>query len=417
VNAIHCHPFSLKESCFPETLVTLTLLIDLDNTLLSNDMDVFLPAYLQALSKHLAPYADPPAMVAALMNATRRMVENRRPDCTLIEVFNAAFYPVLGLDVEDMREPIQAFYRDVFPSLKALTRPRPGAVQIVEQALQRGYQVVIATNPLFPRTAILQRLEWAGLPLEKFPFSLISTVEGFHFSKPHPAYIAECLGQIGWPEGTAVIVGDDPERDIRPAQASGLPAYWIDSGRDWPLENSLPPTTKGSLDGFLPWLDAQPADALQPDFSSPLAILAILQSTPAVLDSLLRFLPESGWAKSAKPGEWSQTEIVCHLRDVEEEVNLARLKKVLQEKNAFLPGMDTDTWAGERQYFCQDGPDALRRFTLTRLKLLDLIENLAPEDWERSARHAILGNTRLIELINIIASHDRLHIQQIMAGL
>jgi hydroxymethylpyrimidine pyrophosphatase-like HAD family hydrolase len=39
--------------------VSLTLLLDLDGTLLDNDMDLFLPAYLQALSKELAFSSNP----------------------------------------------------------------------------------------------------------------------------------------------------------------------------------------------------------------------------------------------------------------------------------------------------------------------------------------------------------------------
>jgi hypothetical protein len=56
--------------------VTATLPIDLDNTLLDNDMETFLPAYMQALT-HLAPYADPPVMTRVFW-PPQRMVENTR---------------------------------------------------------------------------------------------------------------------------------------------------------------------------------------------------------------------------------------------------------------------------------------------------------------------------------------------------
>ena len=401
-----------------ETRVTLTLLIDLDNTLLSNDMDgVFLPAYLQTLSQALAPYADPRALVKTLLQATQKMVENRRPDCTLIEVFNQAFYPPLGLNEEAMQAPIEKFYAEVFPTLAPLTQPRPKAVDLVAEALKRGCRLVVATNPLLPRAAVLHRLEWAGLPVEKYPFELITAVEQFHFSKPNPTYLAEILGYIGWPEGPVVMVGDDPRRDIQPARRMGLPAYWLSQGQVWPDEILEIPTAGGPLEGLLPWLDSQAEEALQPNLSLPGAILAVLRSTPAVLDGGLRSLPGEAWTQNPGPGEWSVTEVLCHLRDVEAEVNLPRFQKVLQEANPFLPGMDTDPWAEQRLYFCQDGPDALQRFTGARLKLLDMLENLPPESWERKARHAILGPTSLRELAGIIASHDRLHIQQIKSLL
>jgi hypothetical protein len=111
------------------------------------------------------------------------------------------------------------------------------------------------------------------------------------------------------------------------------------------------------------------------------------------------------------------TEILCHLRDVDEQVNLPRLQRVLQELNPFISGKDTDPWAEERQYIRQDGAQALHQFIQTRLKLLDLVESLTPEDWQRPARHAIFGRTDLAELVNFITGHDRLHIQQVHAVL
>ncbi len=106
------------------------------------------------------------------------------------------------------------------------------------------------------------------------------------------------------------------------------------------------------------------------------------------------------------------TEIICHLRDVDEGVNLPRLKKVLQEDNPFLPGEDTDPWASERGYKNQNGRQALRQFITVREQMMEMLEAMDFEDWERPARHAIFGPTRLRELVNFIAGHDRLHVQQ-----
>jgi hypothetical protein len=124
-------------------------------------------------------------------------------------------------------------------------------------------------------------------------------------------------------------------------------------------------------------------------------------------------LSPEAWTRRPAPKEWCLTEIACHLRDVEAEVNLPRLQMVLRETNPFLPGKDTDPWADERHYIQQDGPAALRDFVITRQELLYRLDSLQPEDWQRPARHAILGPTTQIELVGIIANHDRLHVQQV----
>ncbi|HEX6270004.1 MAG TPA: DinB family protein, partial [Anaerolineales bacterium] len=128
-------------------------------------------------------------------------------------------------------------------------------------------------------------------------------------------------------------------------------------------------------------------------------------------------LSESSWSQNPQEGEWNLTEILCHLRDVEGEVNLARVEKVLQEKNPFIPGMDTDPWAEERMYFCQNGPDALGDFMDRRIRLLSLLEHLRSEDWDRKARHAIFGPTDLKEIVSIFTGHDRLHVRQVFESI
>lgn len=397
--------------------MTTTLLFDLDDTLLANQMDSFLPAYLKALGGFLSPIVDPQRMIPALMAGTDRMVANRRPDCTLREVFDEVFYPALGLERSELQALIDRFYDEIFPSLQPVTAPIPGAVEAVEQALARGYHLALVTNPLFPRQAILHRLAWAGLPADRYPFDLIVSYETMHFAKPNPSFFAEVLARLGWPDGPLIVVGDDLELDITPAQQVGLPAFWVNrEGKALP-EGASQPNAQGTLDDLLDWLDRTPLETLQPDYQHTSAILHTLRSTPALLDSICRELPDDNWLLRPAKTEWSPVEIVCHLRDVDQEVNLPRLRKVLNEDNPFLPGEDTDPWAEERQYICQSGPQSLQRFTARRLELLNVLEVLSEEDWQRPARHAIFSRTTIQELAEIIASHDRLHVQQLLKAL
>jgi HAD superfamily hydrolase (TIGR01549 family) len=393
--------------------VSLTLLLDLDDTLLQNNIDSFLPHYLDAFSKEAADYVDPDRFVQMLLAGTQQMVKNRRPDCTLREVFDAAFFPALGVNPGKFQSLADDFYSRIFPKLHDLTSSRPEAVELVETAKTRGYRVVIATNPLFPMTAILQRLEWAKLPIERYEFDLITSYETFHFVKPEPSYYAEIMARLGWPSGEVLSVGDDLGRDITASRRLGLPAFWLTrDGVPFP-DNQDAPTSSGNLADVLPWLDNTPAEKLKPDYTSPSAMLAILRSTPAALDSLCRHLSEWSWKTRPQPDEWCITEILCHLRDVDQGVNMPRVRKVLENDNPFLPGEDTDRWAEERKYFLQDGLEALKQFTAIRLKLLDILEAILADSWKRSARHAIFGPTDLAELVGIVAGHDRLHIQQV----
>jgi len=392
------------------------LLFDLDDTLLGNEMNSFIPAYLQALARRMAQVADPAVLINTLMTATRQMVDNPSPDQTLEEKFDAAFYPPLGLVRQEVQGIIDAFYAEDFPKLRGLTQFRPEAVSIVQQLLERGDQAAVATNPLFPRTAILQRLSWAGLPVDQVPFVLVPSYETFHFAKPNPAYFAEFLAQLGWPKIPVVMVGNDVESDIGAARQLGLPVFWMnnDGASMWNGQGAIPPN--GKLTDLIPWMDTSSTETVPTNFTTPIALLAVLRSTPAALATLCRHQCHD-LGKRPSADEWSPSEVLCHLRDVDTEVNLPRLQKVINERNPFLPGKDTDLWADTRQYCKQDGLQALADFTQARLQVLRLLEGLPQESWELRARHAIFGPTNLRELVNIIAGHDILHVQQVCRAL
>jgi FMN phosphatase YigB (HAD superfamily) len=392
----------------------ITLLLDLDDTLLNTNMDAFIPAYYRALSVALADQVAPEVMLPALVSGTKAMMASTDPALTLREVFDARFFPALNIDRQVLREHIDHFYDEVFPKLGSLTSPIPEALCLVEWAFEQGHRVVIATNPLFPLKAVQHRLRWAGLPPEKYPFALVSSYETFHFTKETVAYYPEMLAQLGWPEDPVVMVGDDIDREVIPTRAAGVPVFWVRKPGDTSTDHAGVP--QGSLESFRDWLEKAPPEALKVTFDSPQALLANLPSTPAALATLTASLSPEDWRRVPAPNEWCLTEIVCHLRDVEREVNLPRLRRVLAEQNPFLVGEATDIWVKERKSAEQDGPQALADFTAARKELLGLLEGLADE-WSRPARHAIFGPTMLQEQVGFMAAHDRAHVQQVWKTL
>ena len=255
--------------------MTLTLLLDLDNTLLDSDMNTFIPAYFQALGETMAAHVPPEKLLKYLMQGTNAMMANQDATKTLQEVFALNFYPYLGVE-RDLLDPlIEHFYRDIFPTLAYLTKKRPAAVDLVEWAFSAGHRIAIATNPLFPRAAIEHRLRWAGLAPEKYPFELISSFETFHFSKPNPAYLAEVLQKMGWTEGAILVVGDDPVLDLSAAEALGVAAYWIaDDTQDLPAERKNP-LGRGRIGALRDWLESTDEASLLPSAETRQKIAAL----------------------------------------------------------------------------------------------------------------------------------------------
>lgn len=395
--------------------MTLTLLIDLDDTLLPDSADKFLPAYLDRLTRYLARLAPPEQVKNALFSATYQAVENTQPDITIKQSFDEHFYPPLHTSAAEMAPVLDDFYTNIYPSLSPISTPDPTVIRFIEKSFENGYRLVVATNPIFPKAATYERLRWAGLPPEKYPFEIITTYEDFHFAKPNPAYFAEILAQLGWPEDPVVMIGNDRSLDIEPAHKLGLATYWV-------TEETLPPTRPvnqgaGRIDQIHNWIQSRDLEALQPNYNNWTASQDILRVTPAALDTLLKSTPADAWNHQPDPSSWCLTEVICHLRDVDREVHLPRFREVQNDDAPFLPAIDADKWAEERNYQAQNGPKVLREFYQSRETLLEVIAALTEDVREKKIRHAIFGPTTIDEILHIAARHDRLHIQQVSALL
>jgi FMN phosphatase YigB (HAD superfamily) len=227
------------------------LLLDLDDTLIDNSMDTFIPAYFGALESFVAGTVEPGLFIQELLTATRAMDRNDGTGVSNEEVFASHFYSALGVDREELEPLLSRFYAEAFPQLEPLTSPRPAAPKIVEWAKSRGLQVVIATNPLFPQTAIEQRMAWGRVGVDRFEYELVTCYENSHATKSSPAYFSKIVEFLDRKPDVCLMVGDNWGWDVVCAGEAGLPSYWIaDSDAPRP-EPAAEVVGQGSLDEFL----------------------------------------------------------------------------------------------------------------------------------------------------------------------
>lgn len=225
-----------------------SLLFDLDDTLLYNTRDTFIPAYFKALTekvKHLVP---PDRLVQQILDSTRLMVYPPHPDRTNKEVFEADFFPKIGIPPEVFKPIIDDFYANEFGRLRSVTRPKPEAREVMEEAFRRYQKVVIATQPVFPLTAIRQRLEWAGIG--DFPYTLITSYENMHSCKPNKEYFLEIASILNLRPQECLMIGNDFQQDILPASQAGLATCWITESKGICTVCTL----QGSLSDLRRWL-------------------------------------------------------------------------------------------------------------------------------------------------------------------
>jgi hypothetical protein len=142
--------------------------------------------------------------------------------------------------------------------------------------------------------------------------------------------------------------------------------------------------------------------------------LSVLTRTPAVLDTLLRDLPETLTDATDGPNTWSPRLVLRHLIFGEQTDWIPRLDIILEHRTQ-RPFDPFDHEAQFRRVADKSLPELLDEFkdlradSLARLRAL----NLTPEQLELQGTHPALGTVTLRQLIATWTSHDLGHILQI----
>lgn len=190
---------------------------DLDGTLLGMDDKEFLQIYLSNLYKNCFDenkysFKEASYIVHQSLNETINDLDN---ECTNLEKYYKYFKMFTDKNLFDSYlENFNNFYKsNEFDKCKTATYVNENMVKAVKYLKQKGYKLVIATNPFFPKTAIIKRLSWANLDINDF--ELVTFGEDSHFLKPHLEYYQEIMERLNIDNPSEILmIGNDVEEDM-----------------------------------------------------------------------------------------------------------------------------------------------------------------------------------------------------------
>ena len=216
------------------------------------DQEVFVKAYLGYLATYLAPHGyDPKAVVSGLWAGTEAMVKNDG-NATNEAVFWNVFCNFCGEKSRQDEPLFRTFYETRFQDVKNSCGFNPQAAETIRTLKEKGYRLVLATNPLFPAIATESRIRWAGL--EPGDFEIYTTYENSRHCKPNLDYYRDILETIGEEPAACLMVGNDAGEDMIAAKLGMKVFLLTDSLIDRGLDISKYP--QGSFDQLLAYIES-----------------------------------------------------------------------------------------------------------------------------------------------------------------
>jgi len=210
-----------------ETAHMKAILFDLDGTLLDIDINRFIHRYFDKLSGVIAEIAgdgdDHDRIAGAFHTATAAMMRPH-PGTTNQEIFEEIFNQEAGVKMRELLPVFERFYLEIFPSLADGSGPSIGAHEAMVEASRHGLRIAVATNPVFPLAAVVERMRWAEIS----PGSahVITSYENMYACKPYPEYFLQTAQMLDVQPADCLMVGDDPVLDLAAADV-GMSTFFV----------------------------------------------------------------------------------------------------------------------------------------------------------------------------------------------
>ncbi|QUI23571.1 HAD family hydrolase [Vallitalea pronyensis] len=203
-----------------------TILFDLDGTLLPLDEKIFVDTYFDALHRTFEDKMDKKTFVNYIWGATAHMRDENDEERTNQELFMDKFATFVGDEMDEYKERFDRFYETGFLEVEKAVSKSQYVIDAIKLLKEKGYTIVLATNPLFPLTAVHHRIHWAGLQPEDFEH--ITAYENSHYCKPYTAYYEEILTHIDKQPDECMMIGNDVQEDLV-AGKLGLKTFLVEN--------------------------------------------------------------------------------------------------------------------------------------------------------------------------------------------
>lgn len=229
---------------------------DMDGTLLGMEIEEFLHAYFKDIAGFVARRGkNVDAFLAGFKAGTVAMGAH---DGTLTNA--DAFWNEFFRHVDGVRDEwipmLDEYYETEFGKVGEGVQVNPAAARAVNTLAEKGYPLVLATQPMFPEGAVLWRLRWAGV--DAAPFVRMTRYDNSTAVKPKLAYYAENLAACGLRGEDVLMVGNNTIDDLSCA-GLGADVHLVTDHLLNPANIDMNTVRHSTMEEFANWTETLPS--------------------------------------------------------------------------------------------------------------------------------------------------------------
>lgn len=142
-------------------------------------------------------------------------------------------------------------------------------------------------------------------------------------------------------------------------------------------------------------------------------LLERLETVVSELADAIAAIPESRWPDPSPRGGRSPHALIAHLRDVEREAYLPRLRRLLNDDLPTFEVWDSPHWDTDVYNPNELITQILADYAGTREAELQLLQSLQPHDWTRVGRHASFGLRTLQWWVERLLEYAEEHLREL----
>ena len=202
------------------------VLFDLDGTLLPMHESEFIKKYGELLGIKASKVGCDGQKLGKLIWESMHRMDLSDGTKSNDEIFDETFTDFYGEEKDKYKSILLDYYADDFKGTKDVCKDNPLARSIVNFVKENNLLCILATNPVYPRIATKNRMNFIGL--DEIDFNFYTHHENSRYTKSNPNYYQDLLDKFNLKPEEVLLFGNNTFEDGESSLKCNIKTYLIE---------------------------------------------------------------------------------------------------------------------------------------------------------------------------------------------